>query len=101
MVGFRQLVMEEIASRGSIREADVRRIDNLLRAEGEISRGEAEMLFALQDAARVQHPSWAQFFIQAVCDHVVESSEPAGLDSAVRRGVDGSARWRGGLTLFT
>ena len=82
MVGFRQLLMEEIASRGSSREADVRRIDNLLRAEGEISRGEAEMLFALQDAARVQHPSWAQFFIQAVCDHVVESSEPAGYVNA-------------------
>lgn len=78
MVGFRPLVMEQIAKRGSIKEVDVRRIDNLIRAEGSIGRAEAEMLFALQDAARVQHPAWAAFFIGAITDHVVHHAEPAG-----------------------
>lgn len=82
MVGFRPLVIEQIARRGSIKEVDVRRIDNLIRAEGAISRAEAEMLFALQDAARVQDASWAQFFIDAVSDHVVDHAEPAGYVNA-------------------
>ncbi len=82
MVGFRPLVIEQIAKRGSIKEADVRRIDNLIRAEGAIGRAEAEMLFALQDAARVQDASWAAFFIAALTDHVVDHAEPAGYVSA-------------------
>ncbi len=82
MVGFRPLVIEQIAKRGSIKEADVRRIDNLIRAEGAIGRAEAEMLFALQDAARVQDASWAAFFIAALTDHVVDHSEPSGYVNA-------------------
>lgn len=82
MVGFRPLVIEQIAKRGSIKEADVRRIDNLIRAEGTIGRAEAEMLFALQDAARVQHPAWAEFFVTALTDHVVDHSEPTGYVNA-------------------
>lgn len=78
MVGFRPLVIEQIARRGSIKEADVRRIDNLIRADGLIGRAEAEMLFALQDAARVQHPSWAEYFIDSITDHLVDHAEPAG-----------------------
>ncbi len=78
MVGFRPLVIEQIARRGSIKEADVRRIDNLLRGGGPLGRAEAEMLFALQDSARVQHPAWADFFISALTDHLVDQSEPEG-----------------------
>jgi hypothetical protein len=82
MVGFRPLVIEQIARRGSIKEADVRRIDNLFHAEGSIGRAEAEMLFALQDAARVQHPAWAEFFITTLSDHLVNDTEPAGYVNA-------------------
>lgn len=82
MVGFRPLVIEQIARRGSIKECDVRRIDNLIRADGAISRAEAEMLFALQDAARVQDASWAAFFIGALTDHVVDHAEPSGYVNA-------------------
>jgi hypothetical protein len=82
MVGFRPLVVEQIARRGSIKEADVRRIDNLIRADGAIGRAEAEMLFALQDAARVQDASWAAFFIGALTDHVVDHAEPSGYVNA-------------------
>lgn len=82
MVGFGPLVIEQIAKRGSIKEADVRRIDNLIRADGAIGRAEAEMLFALQDAARVQDASWAAFFIDALTQHVVDHSEPSGYVNA-------------------
>lgn len=82
MVGFRPLVIEQIARRGSIKEADVRRIDNLIRADGLIGRAEAEMLFALQDAARVQHPCWADYFIETVSEHIVDHAEPAGYVNA-------------------
>ncbi len=78
MVEFRPLVIEQIAKRGSIKEADVRRIDNLLQASGGVGRAEAEMLFALQDAARVQHPAWAAFFIDSIAGHVIEQAEPSG-----------------------
>lgn len=78
MVGFRPLVIEQIARRGSIKEADVRRIDNLLRGGGALGRAEAEMLFALQDAARVQHPAWSEYFIDALTDYLVDQSEPTG-----------------------
>lgn len=82
MVGFRPLVIEQIARRGSIKEADVRRIDNLLRGGGSLGRAEAEMLFALQDSARVQHPSWAAYFVATLSDHLVDQSEPAGYVNA-------------------
>lgn len=78
MVEFRPLAIEQIAKRGSIKEADVRRIEHLVYRNGKIGRAEAEMLFALHDVARVQHSAWAEFFVTAVGDHVIDDADPAG-----------------------
>lgn len=75
---FRPLAMEQIARRGNIRAADVRRIENLFFQNGGIDRQEAEMLFSLHDAARVQDPAWLDFFIRAIADHIVNRAEPQG-----------------------
>lgn len=91
MVEFRPLAIEQVAKRGSIKGADVRRIEHLVYRNGTVGRAEAEMLFALQDVARIQHPAWAQFFIDAICDHVVDGAEPAGYVNG--ENADWLVRW--------
>lgn len=91
MVEFRPLAIEQIAKRGSIKEADVRRLEHLVYRNGKVGRAEAEMLFALQDVARVQHPAWADFFIGAICAHIVNDAEPAGYVN--RDNCDWLMRW--------
>jgi hypothetical protein len=91
MVEFRPLAIEQIAKRGSIREADVRRVEHLVYRNGTIGRAEAEMLFALQDVARVQDPAWTAFFVNAVSDHIVDHAEPTGYVSGDN--ADWLMRW--------
>lgn len=72
------LSFDEICRRGSIRDADVLKLRQLYYADGNIRTEEAECLFEINDACRIQDPSWAPFFVEAVTDYIVDEAEPQG-----------------------
>ncbi|MEM9029181.1 MAG: hypothetical protein AAGC70_12510 [Pseudomonadota bacterium] len=75
---LQSIAFDEICLRGCIRDSDVARLRALFYADGEISAVEATGLFEINDACRVQDRSWAEFFVEAVSDYVVQDAEPAG-----------------------
>jgi hypothetical protein len=46
--------------------------------DGRISDGEARALFEIDRLAADPAPEWAEFFLEALCDHVVNGHEPKG-----------------------
>lgn len=75
---LQSIAFDEICQRGAIRDSDVTKLRGLFYADGEISALEAKGLFEINDACRVQDPSWADFFVEAISDYVVRDAEPYG-----------------------
>ena len=78
MDSLKLVPVDEIMKRGSIKDVDVLRFRAAFYSDDVITAEEAEILFALDDACRVQDPSWVDFFIEAVTDYIVEQNEPEG-----------------------
>jgi hypothetical protein len=78
MDSLKLVPVDEIMKRGSIKDVDVLRFRAAFYGDDVITAEEAETLFALDDACRVQDPSWVDFFIEAVTDYIVEQNEPEG-----------------------
>ncbi|HUS95739.1 MAG TPA: hypothetical protein VMX97_03255 [Hyphomicrobiaceae bacterium] len=75
---LKSISFDEICNRGNIRDADVQKLRKLFYDDGVISEREAEALFEINDACRVQDPSWPVFFVEAVTDYIVNDVEPEG-----------------------
>jgi hypothetical protein len=78
MDSLKLVPVDEIMKRGSIKDVDVLRFRAAFYGDDVITAEEAETLFALDDACRVQDPSWVDFFIEAVTDYIVEQNEAEG-----------------------
>ncbi len=74
--------MDEIRSRGSIRDGDVLKLRRAFNDDAEISQAEAEALFALNAACPIKDPVWAEFFVEALTDYIVNQAEPEGYIAA-------------------
>lgn len=72
------IALEEITQRGSIRDGDVIRLAAAYAVTDVVSEADADALFALHAACPIQAPSWSEFFIDALCDYVVNQARPAG-----------------------
>ena len=72
------IVFDEICQRGCLRCRDVQRLKNLFYASEFIDIKEAESLFEINDACRVQDIQWAEFFIDAICNFTIDHLEPEG-----------------------
>ena len=72
------VAVDEISSRGSIRDSDVTAMRRAFNEDGAISTSEAEALLSLNSACRVTDPTWSPFFIEALTDYIVHQSEPDG-----------------------
>ena len=70
--------VNEIKSRGSIKDTDVLRLRKAFYEDGKISREEAEELFALNDVCRIQDSAWPDFFVEALTDYCVHQEQPEG-----------------------
>jgi hypothetical protein len=82
-MGVLQFVsVDEIQSRGSIRDGDVLKLRRAFNDDAEISQAEAEALFALNSSCPIKDPIWAEFFIEALTDYVVNQAEPEGYVAA-------------------
>ncbi len=75
---LQSIAFDEVCQRGAIRAEDVARLRALFYADGLITAVEAKGLFEINDACRVQDPSWADFFVEAISDYVVRDAEPVG-----------------------
>lgn len=78
MSGFHAVSIDEICHRGSIKDGDVARLRRLIFTDTGMSEAEAKLLFRINDACKVQDPSWPEFFIEALTDYVVNEAEPRG-----------------------
>ena len=79
---LRSVSVDTISSRGSIREQDVLRMRQAYYDDGLITSEEAMTLVRLNETCPVQDAAWSQFFVQALCDYVVNQAEPEGYITA-------------------
>lgn len=79
---LRSVSVDDILSRGSIHDHDVMRMRQSFYDDGVISPDEASALIQINEACRVQDAAWAPFFVQALCDYVINQSEPEGYITA-------------------
>ncbi len=78
MSALQSFPFDEIAGRGSIREADADELRRAVYEDGGISLDEANRLIALNASCPVQATEWSDLFREALTDFVVNQSEPAG-----------------------
>jgi hypothetical protein len=70
--------VDEIRARGSIKDSDVLKLRRALYEDASIAPAEADLLFHLNDACAVKDAGWADFFIEAITDYIVNQAEPEG-----------------------
>lgn len=78
MTRFKTIAIDEMITRGSVGDGDVQRLRASYYADGIIGPDEAETLFVINDACRVQSPMWADLFVEALTDHIVNQCLPEG-----------------------
>ncbi|MGM0485566.1 MAG: TerB family tellurite resistance protein [Planctomycetota bacterium] len=68
---------QDIIDDGIVDADEVGQMRARLYEDGVIDREEAEFLFAINDAVSgaANHPSWGEFFVQAIADHVLQDEE--------------------------
>ncbi len=78
MSAFQSVSVDEIIRRGSVKDADVQKLRAAFYADNAISADEAAKIFAINDSCPVQDQSWADFFVEAITDHIVNCAQPEG-----------------------
>ena len=81
------ITVNEINQRGSIRDGDVARLAAAYAAADQIGADDAEALFHLHASCPIQDPVWSKFFVEVLCDYVVNQARPEGY------AVAENARW--------
>ncbi len=79
---LRSVSVDNIISRGSIREHDVMRMRQSFYDDGLITPEEAMSLIRINEACPVQDAAWSPFFVQAISDYLVNQAEPEGYVTA-------------------
>lgn len=82
MSGFRSLPVDEILSRGSIKDSDILRFRRVLYEDGVISPDEADLLFKINDECALKDAAWADLFIEGITDYIVFQERPQGYVTA-------------------
>jgi hypothetical protein len=75
---IKSLSFDEICQRGTITDTDVQRLRSLFYDDAHISREEAEALFSLNNTCLDNDASWPEFFVEALCDYLINEVEPKG-----------------------
>ncbi len=70
--------VEDIRSRGSIKDSDVLKLHRAVQDGPGMTAEDAEQLFALDAACRVKDPAWYPFLIETVADCIVCQVKPEG-----------------------
>lgn len=72
------VLVEEIKARRNIKEMDVERIRHDVYSAALMDDSDVDALFAINASCPIQTPSWPSFFIEAVCDYILDQVEPHG-----------------------
>ncbi|MDG4896554.1 hypothetical protein P9272_23595 [Mesorhizobium sp. WSM4976] len=67
-----------LTSKNRITAEDVAMLRREVFADGVVTRGEAEALFALDQTSRDKCDEWTPFFVEAVTDYIVHQEKPEG-----------------------
>lgn len=86
MSTLRMMAIDAICQRGSVRDADVVMLRRAFLNDSQISASDVDALFRVHALARIQDPSWADFFIDTMTDYVVRELEPVGYVTASHAG---------------
>jgi hypothetical protein len=78
MSALQSLPITEMLQRGSIHDVDVLRLKSAFHNDGFISADEAEALFTLNETCQQQDPAWAEFYVDALSDYLVNQVQPEG-----------------------
>jgi hypothetical protein len=80
------MAIDAICQRGSIRDSDVATLRRAFAFDTHIAATDIDGLFRAHGLARVQDPSWGEFFVETLTDYVVRELEPAGYVTAAHAG---------------
>lgn len=86
MTTLRMMAIDAICQRGSIRDSDVATLRRAFALDTHIAATDIDGLFRAHGLARVQDPSWGEFFVETLTDYVVRELEPAGYVTAAHAG---------------
>jgi hypothetical protein len=75
---FASASLAEIRTRGSVKDSDVLRLRRAFEEASAITPEDAEALIALHLCCPVKDPAWADFFVEAIADCVVNQTTPEG-----------------------
>lgn len=70
--------LDALQGKDSLTEQDALVVRAVIFPDMNVSADEAEMLFALNDAASTTAPEWRALFVEALTDFLVRQQEPAG-----------------------
>jgi hypothetical protein len=73
-----QLLIEKLAADGRVSESEVLEMRRAIFPDGVVSRQEAEILFQLNERVSNDDPAWNACFVEAICDHLLQTGEPRG-----------------------
>ena len=68
MGSLRLMAIDEICQRGSIRDTDVTMLRKGFAREPHLSLTDVDALFRIHSMARIQDPSWPDFFVETMTD---------------------------------
>lgn len=63
---------------GEITAKDTLVLRQMVWGDGVLDQSDAQALFELNAAAQSKDPEWIAFFVEAICDYVIDGSEPKG-----------------------
>lgn len=86
MTTLRMMAIDAICQRGSIRDSDVATLRRAFALDSHFAATDIDGLFRAHGLARVQDPSWGEFFVETLTDYVVRELEPAGYVTAAHAG---------------
>ncbi|MCB1970055.1 MAG: hypothetical protein KDG54_06585 [Geminicoccaceae bacterium] len=64
-----------VAERGQVTPRDVQKMRRDLYSDGFINRIEAQALLTLEHAIRKRHPSWDEFYVEALTDYFMQNRD--------------------------
>jgi hypothetical protein len=69
---------DRIAADGRVEPEEVLAVRRAVFPDGVVSREEAELLFDINEHVANDDPAWDACFVEAICDHLLNSAEPMG-----------------------
>lgn len=78
---------KQVAQDGTVEPAELLSLRQMGWGDGQIHRAEAEAIFALNNRIELRDNAWADFFVEAISEYVLNGTQPRGMCD------ENEARW--------